>query len=164
MHSPLQRLASSLGALLLLGATAGCGDNILLYTSYSVRDSAGAGYGMGDGSGGGGRGYSDKAPAWPVRIPVAVHAAENSSEPTPILQIRRLTLTIPPGSACVVSSEPDCSLTCSFELRMDGPGPCSVRMEADTAERPVVQCFNYTLSPMETFDADSTRADDICPD
>ncbi len=151
----------SLAALLLLGGTAGCGDNILLQTSYSLRDTAGGSFG--NGTGGGGQGYTT-APQWPVTVNVSVFAAKNTQEETPVISISSLTLTPPAGSACIVGPQPSCSLTCAFELTMSGPGPCVVRMDADTAEGKVSQCFSYTLSPSAQFESDSDKAVTLCGD
>ncbi|EAU66147.1 hypothetical protein STIAU_4314 [Stigmatella aurantiaca DW4/3-1] len=146
---------------MLIGA-AGCGDNILLQTSYSVRDTTGRSYG--NGTGGGGQSYDTPAPQWPVSIPVAVSAEENTAEETPIIPIRTLTLTIPDGSACGVATEPDCSLICSFELRMDGPGACAVLMKADTEKGVISQCFSYALTHTEQFSEASDKTTRLCGD
>ncbi|WP_224364452.1 hypothetical protein [Hyalangium versicolor] len=148
-----------LAALFLLGATAGCGDDILLQTSYSAKDTAGGGFG--NGTGGGGQGY-ETAPQWPVKIPVSVFAAKNSQQETPIISITTLALTPPQGSACTVGTPPSCSLTCAFELTMSGPGPCVVQMDADTDKGKVSQCFSYVLTPSDQFASASSTANTLC--
>jgi hypothetical protein len=150
--------------LCLLGTMAGCGDNILLNTDYFIRDAAGRSFGQGTGGGGGS--YDSAAPPqWPVTLSVAVHAAEHTAGPTPIIPIQRMTLTSPNGSACTSAVEPSCSLTCALELKMTGPGPCVVEMKAETDEEgTLTQCFTYTLTDTQQFDAASAQATKLCGD
>lgn len=155
-----------LSLVAMMGVTSGCGKNLLVMTDYLVRDVEGRGFGTG--TGGGGTGYDPAAaPKWPVQVTVSAHVAENSAEEVPIIALEGFTVEVPQGSACTVSREPDCAApgVCGFTLEMKGPGPCVVRMNAETREEGTVsQCFSYTLTPSSEFEAAGDRAFELCGD
>jgi hypothetical protein len=147
-----------LGALLLFGATAGCGDTLLLQTQYSAVDSADNSYG--GGTGGGGQSYTTE-PRWPVSISVTAFAARSGGA-LAVYPVQSLAITLPEGSACSVSSEPVCERTCDFQLTLAGPGPCAAQLRATTEQGPLSLCFSYVLASSEEFPAASDRALELC--
>jgi hypothetical protein len=147
-----------LAALLLLGATAGCGETLLLQTQFAAMDTAGTGYG--GGTGGGGQSYTTE-PRWPVTISVIAFAARSAGALS-VYPVETLTLTLPEGSTCGVAAEPGCDRACEFKLALEGPGPCVAQLRATTDQGPLSLCFSYVLASSEEFPTASDRALQLC--
>ena len=159
MRSPLPSATlRQLAALLLLGATAGCGDTLLLQTQFAAMDSVGTGFGGGTGSGG--QSYNTE-PRWPVTISVTAFAARSAGALS-VYPIEDLPFAMPDGLPCNVAAGPSCDRTCDFQMVLEGPGQCVAKLRATTDQGPLSLCFSYVLASSEEFPAASSRANQLC--